>query len=86
VAKWLGVDVGDVSVRVALLQSTLRKTSVLGLREEPIAEHGSVGAALRAASEPSFGASSFQRPRKRSSIKCSASRWRPPCRSSSTTP
>lgn len=48
-ARWLGVDVGDVSVRVALLRSTLRHISVEALREEPVAEHGSASAALRAA-------------------------------------
>ncbi|MFP6684074.1 MAG: pilus assembly protein PilM [Polyangiaceae bacterium] len=48
-ARWLGVDVGDASVRVALLRSTFRNISVEALREEPIAEHGSASGALRAA-------------------------------------
>ncbi len=48
-ARWLGVDVCGSSIRLALLRSTYRRTSVEALREEPLASHETASAALRAA-------------------------------------
>ncbi|MBI4702141.1 MAG: pilus assembly protein PilM [Deltaproteobacteria bacterium] len=48
-ARSLGIDVGRSLVRVALLRSTLRRLAVEALREERIADHESVVAAIRAA-------------------------------------
>lgn len=49
-ARWLGIDVQDDVVRVALLRSGLGRPHVEALREERIASHESAEAALRAVS------------------------------------
>jgi general secretion pathway protein L len=48
-AKWLGVDFAGPSIRLALLRSTYRRTSLEALREEPLSSHETASAALRAA-------------------------------------
>jgi len=48
-ARWLGIDVCGPSIRLALLRSTYRHTSLEALREEPLANHETASAALRAA-------------------------------------
>jgi general secretion pathway protein L len=48
-ARWLGIDVTEAWVRVALVRSTLRRPQLLALREERVVDHGTPSAALRAA-------------------------------------
>ena len=48
-ARWLGIDIGDRAVRVAVVRSTLRRTSVEAMGEQLLADHESVEAAIIAA-------------------------------------
>jgi len=48
-AKWLGLDVSARSVRLCLLRSSYRKTTLEALREERLADHETASAAIRAA-------------------------------------
>jgi general secretion pathway protein L len=48
-ARWLGIDVSSTMVRVALLSSSVRKTVLVALREERIADHETPSAAIRSA-------------------------------------
>jgi general secretion pathway protein L len=48
-ARWLGIDLSATTVRVALVASSYRKLGIEALREELIADHPSVAAAIRAA-------------------------------------
>ncbi len=50
VAKWLGIDITASCVRVALLKTGYRRTSLVALREERLSDHDTTSAALRAAS------------------------------------
>jgi len=100
-ARWLGIDLSATTVRVALVSSSYRKLGIEALREESVADHPSVVAAIRAATvglRPDAcaagleGRKTFTRkldlPRAalRTSTMCSPSRSRRPCPSSSTTP
>ncbi len=48
-ARWLGIDLSGTTVRVALIESRLRKTVLVALREERLSDHASASEALRAA-------------------------------------
>ncbi|MBM4360348.1 MAG: general secretion pathway protein GspL [Deltaproteobacteria bacterium] len=48
-ARWLGIDLSATTVRVALVSSSYRKLGIEALREESVADHPSVVAAIRAA-------------------------------------
>ena len=48
-ARWLGIDFTGPSIRLALLRSAYRRTSVEALREEHLSGHETASAALRAA-------------------------------------
>lgn len=48
-ARWLGIDLSATTVRVALVVSSYRKVALEALREEQLADHPSVAAAIRAA-------------------------------------
>lgn len=47
--RWLGLDIGATTVRVALLHSTYRKIEVEALREERLGDHETPSAAIRVA-------------------------------------
>lgn len=46
-ARWLGIDVTNTAVRIALLRSGVRRPEVVALREERCSDHESSSAALR---------------------------------------
>lgn len=48
-ARWMGIDVTATAIRVALIRSTYRRTTVEALREVRRADHETPSAALRAA-------------------------------------
>ena len=48
-ARWLGLDITTAAVRVALIRSSYRTSTVEALREERIADHETASAAIRAA-------------------------------------
>jgi general secretion pathway protein L len=48
-SRWMGIDITQTAVRVALLRATYRRTAIEALREERIADHETPSAALRAA-------------------------------------
>jgi len=48
-AKWLGLDISETSVKVALLRSSYRRVSLLAVREQRLSDHETVSAAIRAA-------------------------------------
>ncbi len=48
-SRWLGLDITPSAVRLALLQSSYRRTTVEALREERLADHETRAAAIRAA-------------------------------------
>lgn len=51
-ANLLGIDIADESVRVALLRTSYRRVSVEALEECALADHPSVGEAIRAVTMP----------------------------------
>lgn len=48
-ARWLGLDVSARAVRLVLLRSTYRRTTLEAMREERLADHETASAAIRAA-------------------------------------
>ncbi|MEM6790164.1 MAG: PilN domain-containing protein [Myxococcota bacterium] len=49
--KWMGIDITDTAVRVAVIRSSLRATRLEVLREERLVDHETAAAALRAATQ-----------------------------------
>lgn len=48
-SRWLGLDITPSAVRLALLQSSYRRTTIEALREERLADHETRAAAIRVA-------------------------------------
>lgn len=48
-AKWMGIDITETAVRVAMVRTSLRNTELEVLREERLVDHETPSAALRAA-------------------------------------
>ena len=53
---WLGIDVGTVAVKIAVVKSTYRKSQIAALAIADVAESGGVVEALRRAAHAAFGA------------------------------
>jgi len=51
-ANFLGIDITDESVRVALLRTNYRSTSIVALEEQPLAGHPSIASAIHAVAAP----------------------------------
>jgi len=48
-AKWMGIDITETAVRVAMVRTSLRSTTLEVLREERLVDHETPSAAIRAA-------------------------------------
>jgi general secretion pathway protein L len=48
-ARWVGIDITEVAVRVAVVRTAYRRFAVDAMREEPLTAHETPSAALRAA-------------------------------------